>query len=178
MRCSLFAQLIFFLLLFVSASRSLSSLRYAWRDKKNEAQSDALIVFLVDRPLTGKGSLSTLNKFRTGKYAFVEIEKPRDADFLVVRGRKHRFGVSYRCWLLFVFILFDCAFNFSHPIGIKPCLIFWDIEIEKLARFSNELQTFVNKYKPNALMVAGSTAHTNPHVEERGAALFRRCWAT
>jgi len=118
----------------------------AERDKKNEEMSDALIVFLVDRPLTGKGSLSTLNKFRSGQYGFQEIPKPKGADFLIVRGK-------------------------------KPSLIFWDIELEKLEQFSQVLGDFVNQYRPKSLMIAGSTASTNPQVEELGAALFRLCWS-
>jgi hypothetical protein len=63
-------------------------LRYAWRDKKNEEISDALVAFLFDLPKTGKGTMTTLNKFKTGQYKFVLIQKNPTSPTSTIRGNK------------------------------------------------------------------------------------------
>eukprot|EP01124_Arcella_intermedia_P014599 TRINITY_DN21110_c0_g1_i1.p1 TRINITY_DN21110_c0_g1~~TRINITY_DN21110_c0_g1_i1.p1 ORF type:complete len:187 (-),score=60.58 TRINITY_DN21110_c0_g1_i1:46-606(-) len=61
---------------------------YAWRDKRNVSQSDALVAFLTDRPRTGKGTMQTANMFRCGKYAYVQLDKPGEEDWVVLEGGK------------------------------------------------------------------------------------------
>lgn len=119
--------------------------RHAWRDKKNEEMSDALVAFLFDMPKTGKGTMQTLNKFKTGRYEFVPIQKTRGTHFTIVRGN-------------------------------KPSLVLWDVSDKNTEVLAKILRDFVNQYKPNSLMVAGSTAHTVPQVADWGAAVFKEVW--
>ena len=59
---------------------------YASRDKKNVDISDSLIAFLSSKPLTGKGSLTTLNYAITGNYEFKMLEKP-DNNYSLINGK-------------------------------------------------------------------------------------------
>lgn len=60
--------------------------------------------------------------------------------------------------------------------GKKPSLVLWDVAEDNTSELADALRDFINLYKPKSLMVAGSTAHTAPHVAELGANVFRKVW--
>lgn len=49
-----------------------------WRDSANAGLSDALVAFLSSAPMTGRGTMSTVNIFVNGQHKFVPLERPED----------------------------------------------------------------------------------------------------
>lgn len=60
---------------------------HKWRDCANAGMSDVLVAFLSSAPMTGRGTMSTVNVFLNGRHDFVPLAKPEDCDFAI-------FGVS------------------------------------------------------------------------------------
>ena len=48
--------------------------RFGWRDCANSGLSDCCVAFLVDKPRTGRGTLSTVNMFVNGSFELVPYE--------------------------------------------------------------------------------------------------------
>eukprot|EP01006_Ploeotia_vitrea_P024072 TRINITY_DN56791_c0_g1_i1.p1 TRINITY_DN56791_c0_g1~~TRINITY_DN56791_c0_g1_i1.p1 ORF type:complete len:161 (-),score=1.25 TRINITY_DN56791_c0_g1_i1:102-584(-) len=59
---------------------------YARRDKQNVELCDMIVAFRVRKPLTGKGTESTVQYAISGSYKFIPFQQ--DKDILVLRGKK------------------------------------------------------------------------------------------
>ena len=115
------------------------------RDKANAAISDACVAFLSTKPMTGKGTMSTINMFVENEHKFVVLTKPDDADYLIIRK-----GIQ----------------------ALKPAIVFWDISDDKLQTFTCALQDWLDEWQPSSLMVSGPLEETQPGIERLGATLM------
>lgn len=59
---------------------------YATRDKQNVDMSDALVAFLLTLPETGRGTTCTVRYAQLGQHAFMPIDKPTDANHLLINS--------------------------------------------------------------------------------------------
>jgi len=118
---------------------------YKWRDTKNAESADACVAFLTTLPMTGKGTMQTVNLFVRGVYSFIPLDKPAEVNYLVLD---------------------------SSADAQKPAIVFWDITAERLEAFAAVLRTFFNKQRPERVMFSGSTEETWPGVEVLGAELL------
>uniref|UniRef100_A0A7S4R2V4 Uncharacterized protein n=1 Tax=Alexandrium monilatum TaxID=311494 RepID=A0A7S4R2V4_9DINO len=120
---------------------------YSWRDKANAAQSDACLAFLTTKPLTGRGTMQTVNSFVNGEYAFVVLAKPEAADHLAIAPAER---------------------------GRRPVLVLWNISEERLDSFAEVLCGWLGQFRPRRLMFSGMVEDTWPGVERLGAELLLR----
>mmetsp|Transcript_9186 Transcript_9186/g.23575 ORF Transcript_9186/g.23575 Transcript_9186/m.23575 type:complete len:251 (-) Transcript_9186:97-849(-) len=120
---------------------------YSTRDKENATMSSACIGFLVTQPMTGKGTMQTVNCFTNGKYEFVVIQKPADADHLVIPPRSPK---------------------------ARPVIVFWNVRAESVEMMAAALAQWFNKFRPPHVMISGSTHEVWPASEEYGTQVVLR----
>lgn len=120
---------------------------FKWRDKKNASLSNACIAFLTTKPNTGKGTMQTVNIFVNGIYDFIKLKKPLKKNYKIIKPKNNK--------------------------G-RPVIIFWDISEKLIPEFSKVLRKFLNLYKPNNVMITGSTEKIYPNIEKRGVKLLSK----
>jgi hypothetical protein len=114
-----------------------------WRDCQNAERSDACLAFLTTLPMTGRGTMQTVQLFVSGRYKHIQLDKPDGQDHLVISN------------------------------GCKPAIIFWDISEDKIDSYATLLHEFLQAYRPRALMLSGPMEKTWPGIELLGAKLLR-----
>jgi len=119
---------------------------HKWRDMKNVDSADACLAFLANLPMTGRGTMQTVNYCVTGRYKHVQLEKPHESDYTIIDPGETG----------------------------KPAIVFWDISEDKLDSFASALQEFLCAFQPASLMLSGPMEHTWPGIERLGAELLRR----
>mmetsp|Transcript_12984 Transcript_12984/g.20818 ORF Transcript_12984/g.20818 Transcript_12984/m.20818 type:complete len:206 (-) Transcript_12984:1428-2045(-) len=118
---------------------------YEWRDQANAAMADACLAFLTVKPRTGMGTTKTFTVFTDGKYEYIPVDKPSDADFKVIAPKDEK---------------------------RRPVMIVWDITKEKIPELGKQLKAFLNTHKPKSLMFSGGREDTIPGVTELGVQLL------
>jgi hypothetical protein len=182
-----------------------------WRDTVNAGMSDAILAFLTTQPMTGAGTMSTINVLVRGVHQMQPIEKPTDKDWLVIEPQqplqtgnkqnpvssakkesiKDQIRENNACKKVESSSLSQAValreegsefFPYSAEYqkwdnvaskGMRPVLVFWDIEEKKIEEFSRVLRDFLNVYHPENLMFSGPLESTLPGVERWGAELLR-----
>ncbi|MHA1680610.1 MAG: YpsA SLOG family protein [Promethearchaeota archaeon] len=128
------------------------------RDKKNHEQSDALIAFLSTKPKTGKGTMQTASLFIKGFYRPDESNK---REFLTLAPPLEVFGPKELTMVRY---------------GIKPVVVVWDVETHdsaEMTRNVNQVRAFLNKYKPDRLMISGCTEEICPGIQKAGVEMMK-----
>ena len=126
---------------------------FGTKDRENAGISDAIVGFLTTKPMTGKGTMQTVNMFvedgSEESYKFVILTKPENRNFLVMPPMNE---------------------------NSRPALIFWDVGAENVEEFSQVLSQFLNTYQPINLMVSGSTEKIWPGTETFGTSVFLKAF--
>eukprot|EP00121_Abeoforma_whisleri_P012414 Awhi_evm1s11457 len=169
---------------------------YKWRDVANVSLSDACIAFLSSAPLTGRGTMSTINVFLTGEYSLNDYVKKMlsnitvndiDCDnlsYCIIEPRKKSKKKSKLDPLTngFLYSFENPKYDPSNSIvpGFRPVLVFWNLNIyneKELEGASEVLRSFCNEYKPQNLMFSGAKEETLPGIEENGARLLQKAFS-
>eukprot|EP00928_Gymnodinium_smaydae_P037157 TRINITY_DN25832_c0_g1_i1.p1 TRINITY_DN25832_c0_g1~~TRINITY_DN25832_c0_g1_i1.p1 ORF type:complete len:274 (+),score=24.95 TRINITY_DN25832_c0_g1_i1:30-824(+) len=140
---------------------------YKWRDMRNAESADACLAFLTTLPLTGRGTMQTVNMFVDGRYEHVQLDKPSEQDYVVYEPALVDDSN----------VTGECTRN-QRSIANKPVIVFWNICEGKLEEFAHELQTFLRRHRPRSLMLSGPLERTWPGIELLGAELLRRALRT
>nr|QYA18420.1 DNA processing protein A [Clandestinovirus] len=128
-----------------------SSGSYKRRDMENVDMADGVVAFLVDRPMTGRGTTSTVRYAERGDHVFDPLVKPEDGNFLEISG----------------------------PTAKKPCLVMWmpemppcdkgnarEIRRKALRDYHKPIAEFIVKHRIEKLMVSGFCASTYEEADQ------------
>jgi len=118
---------------------------HSWRDRKNVELADAVCAFLTTKPETGRGTMQTCAYALSGKYRHVQLDKPRDSDFVILKPAS---------------------------AGI-PVLVFWNVTDDNVDACASILRSFLGEHKPQALMFSGPLERTWPGIERVGVQILR-----
>lgn len=129
---------------------------FALKDIKNAGMSDALIGFLTSKPKTGKGTMQTAGTFIRGWY------RRKDKSWIPIKMPECEGGLYIK------------EFNPEKKESLKPVLLIWDLTEDNYQLLSHRVTSFIDKYKPERLMISGPTHSTSPDILELGIKLFRK----
>lgn len=115
---------------------------YKKRDRLNVDMCNAFVAFIVSQAKTGRGTLSTMNYARTGRYKYVDVDRTRE-----------------------VIVLNSTATS-------KPAFVSVDLTRGNLQRRARAIARFLASYRPRNLMIAGSICVSEADVRDVLVAAF------
>jgi len=138
---------------------------YSTKDIKNAEMSDALLAFLVSKPMTGKGTMQTASMFIRGFYN--KVDETRDSTYKIwvpiEKPDEPTKGLTFKTF-------------YPPETALKPVLVIWDLSKENMELAAERVRLFLDKWKPETLMFSGPTLATQPDITELGVELMKKVY--